>query len=316
MTRDAFTFADQEIAPGRRARFELPVARLPSGTWMSLPVTVLHGRHEGPTLWISSGVHGDELNGIEIIRRLLQQIDVRVLHGTVITVPVVNVFGLVNASRYLPDLNRSFPGSPRGSLASRLAHRFMTTIVARCSVGLDLHTGSDHRENLPQIRADLHDAPTRELATAFAPPIMLHARLRDGSLREAAAARGARVLLYEGGEALRFSDHAITAGEHGALRLLQALRMCPNASPAGPPSLESHRSAWVRARRAGILRTTVGLGDRVARGDPLARIADPDGSDETVLRARSDGLVIGLTNNPIVSQGDAVFHVAELTPTP
>ena len=245
-----------QIAAGRRAQLELPIARLMSGTPVALPVLVLHGRHDGPTVWLSAAVHGDEIGGVEIIRRVLAQLDPSTLRGTVIAVPIVNVHGFNTGERYLPDrrdLNRSFPGSARGSLAARIAHLMMTEIIARCTVGIDLHTGSDHRINLPQVRADLDDSETLELARVFGAPLALHSRTRDGSLRQAATEAGATVLLFEGGEANRFDARAIDDGTSGVLRVLAALGMIDAAPPLTAPTYLSRRSKWVRASSSGIL---------------------------------------------------------------
>jgi predicted deacylase len=180
---------DTLVQPGSTGRVDLPVARLPTQTHLSLPVAIIHGARPGPTLWLSAALHGDEIGGVEIIRRVLSRVSAPRLDGSLIAVPIVNVFGFISQSRYLPDrrdLNRSFPGSARGSLAARLAHLFMTEVVKQCTHGIDLHTGSSHRRNLPQIRADLDDPDTRRIATAFGATVMIHSRVRDGSLREAA----------------------------------------------------------------------------------------------------------------------------------
>lgn len=314
-----FVLNGQTVAPGTQRSIDLPVARLPSGAQMSLPVIVFHGARPGPGVWLSAAIHGDELNGIEIIRRVEELIETRELAGTVVAVPVVNVFGFVTQSRYLPDrrdLNRSFPGSARGSLAARLAHLFLTEIVERCAIGIDLHTGSNARKNLPQVRGDLDHPETHRLATAFAPPIMLHSRLRDGSLREAASRRGHPVLLYEAGEAMRFDSDAIAVGVEGVMRTLEALKMVDSAPVAPRVPLESRRSSWVRARRAGIVRSEVELGDTVTRGQPLALISDPYGADTTRQNAPFDGIVIATIMNPIVSQGDALVHIARIDALP
>ena len=213
--RDPFRIGELLVAPGRTATGELPISRLVTGTQISLPIQVVHGRKPGRTVWISAAVHGDEIAGVEIIRRVTRSLNARTMSGTLIAVPIVNVHGFLNGDRYLPDrrdLNRSFPGSPNGSLAARIANLFMTEIVKRCDVGIDLHTGSDHRTNLPHVRGDLDDPETRKLAEAFGAPIMLHARVRDGSLRAAATESGATMLLFEGGEAWRFDAPAIEVG--------------------------------------------------------------------------------------------------------
>ncbi len=311
------TVAGTAVPPGKRRRIDIPVARLPTGTWLHLPVSVVNGRGEGPMIWLSSAIHGDELNGIEIIRRVMKSLDPKTLKGAVIAVPIVNVFGFIGESRYLPDrrdLNRSFPGSARGSLAARLANLFIREIAVPCGYGLDLHTGSNHRINMPQIRADLDEPETRRIAEAFGAPVMIHARLRDGSLREAASRDGTHVLVYEGGEPQRFNDDAIAVGVDGTFRVMTALGMLAGAeAPRAPePSIESRATTWVRARRAGILRLDVGLGDRVATGDVLGVISDAFGEDRVRVRAPVTGMVIGHSVNPLATQGDGVIHLAEL----
>jgi predicted deacylase len=314
--RSPFVLGDTTVLAGRSGVAELPVPRLVTGTRISLPVRIAHGRSDGPTVWISAAVHGDEIAGVEIVRRVNERLDARRLRGTVITVPIVNVHGFLAGDRYLPDrrdLNRSFPGSTKGSLAGRIAHAFMTEIVRRSDVGIDLHTGSDHRTNLPHIRADLDDALTRELATAFAAPLMLDATLRDGSLRAAATAAGATMLLYEGGEAWRFDERAIGVGAAGSLRVLAKLGMIDanGHEPPGPP-VESRRSSWVRARRSGIAALAVELGQHVSRGQQLAVIHDSLGKRLGRATAPFDGIVIAHTQHPLVHQGDAVVHIASI----
>lgn len=286
---------------------------------MSLEVEVINGRLPGPCIWLSAAIHGDEINGIEIIQQVLESVDAASLRGAILAVPIVNVFGFINQERYLPDrrdLNRSFPGSGKGSLASRLAHLFMSEIVLHCSHGIDLHTGANHRTNLPQVRADLEDPGTRSWAEAFGAPVMIHARSRGGSLRETAARIGKTVLLYEGGEPLRFDREAIRRGVEGVQRAMAALGMLP-APVAGPDpaaSAEVQRSSWVRARRSGILRIGTRLGEPVRERQALAVIHDVFGGRGTAVRAPFDGIVIGHTNNPLVHQGDALFHVAQIAP--
>lgn len=314
--RASFRLGDLDVAAGRSGTGELPVARLVTGSMISIPIRVLHGAQAGPTIWLSAAVHGDEVAGVEIIRRTLAALDPRALRGTIIAVPIVNVHGFLNGDRYFPDrrdLNRSFPGSANGSLAARVAHLFMNEIVDRCDVGIDLHTGSDHRTNLPQIRADLDDPRTRELATAFGAPLMLHAKLRDGSLRAAATSTGATVLLYEGGEAWRFDPHALSVGVSGIGRILHRLDMVdgPVEQPDVIP-LESRSSSWVRTRRSGIALLDVELGDHVTKGQQMVRVYDSVGKRLAVNRAPTDGVVIGHIQQPLVNQGDAIVHLARI----
>jgi len=265
-------------------------------------------------MWLSAALHGDELCGVEVIRRVLERIDTSQLRGTLIAVPVVNVHGFNTGDRYLPDrrdLNRSFPGSPRGPLASRVAHLMMTEVIQRCDVGIDLHTGSDHRINLPQIRGDLDDAAVHTLAKVFGAPVSLHARVRDGSLREAATEAGATVLLFEGGEADRFDERAISAGTDGCLRALQHFGMIDNAPERQIETRWSRSSRWMRASSSGILHLDVGLGDYVRQGEVLATVHDPFGKRLGSVKSRATGVVIGHGQRPLVNRGDAVVHVAE-----
>ena len=320
MARESFAIGNVRVRAGSTKEVELPITRLVTGGDVSLPVRVVHGREDGPTVWVNAAIHGDEVMGIEVIRQALATLSARTLRGTLVAVPVVNVLGFMTGDRYLPDrrdLNRSFPGSARGSLASRIAHLFMTEVVSKCDVGIDLHTASDRRTNLPQIRADLDDPRTRALAEAFGAPVMLHARLRDGSLRQAARDRDATVLLYEAGEALRFEEEPIAVGVQGVRRVLAALDMVdppPPPEEGSAPPVEARGSAWVRARGTGILHLEVHLGDRVEEGQRLGGLSDTFGRRVRLVHADRAGIVIGLTRAPIVNAGDALVHIA--TPVP
>lgn len=314
--RPSFEIGSVKVRAGRQQSLALPITRLVTGADVDLPIRVVHGREEGPTIWMNAAIHGDEAVGVEVVRQVLAGLDPKTLRGTVIAVPIVNVLGFMNGNRYLPDrrdLNRSFPGAPRGSLAGRIAHLFVTEVVDKCSVGIDLHTGSDRRTNLPQIRADLEDPRTRELAAAFAAPVMLHARLRDGSLRHAARERGAKVLLYEAGEAWRMDGWAVDAGFLGCRRVLAALGMTDPVGEEPPsPSAVSWRSGWVRARGTGMLNLEVELGQRVTKGQRLGGLFDSFGKRVRLVHADRDGLVVGLTQAPLAGSGDAVVHIAEI----
>lgn len=315
MPRPSFEIGPVRVRSGSAKAVELPITRLVTGAEVHLPVRVLHGREEGPTVWVNAAIHGDEAVGVEVIRQVLAELDPKQLRGTLVAVPIVNVMGFMTGDRYLPDrrdLNRSFPGSPRGSLAGRIAHLMMNQVVAKCDVGIDLHTGSGQRSNLPQVRADLEDPRTRELAEAFAAPVMLHARLRDGSLRYAAREQGATVLLYEGGEAWRLDEWAVDAGVAGVRRVLAALGMVdPIDEPPPPPSVPAFRSGWVRARGSGILHLEVPLGRRVAAGERLGGLWNSFGKRVRLVHADRPGIVIGRTEAPLVNSGDAVVHIAE-----
>lgn len=315
-TSGSIELGSTRIDPGKQASIELPLPALYSHSPVFLPVHIINGRRPGPILFVSAAIHGDEINGVEIIRRLLNKKLLSKLKGALILVPVVNVYGFVSRSRYLPDrrdLNRSFPGSENGSMASRLAYTFMQEIVSQCTHGIDLHTGAIGRENLPQIRAKVLDSPeTEKMARAFGTPVIMNAELRDGSLREAVAEHNIPVLLYEAGEALRFDEIAIRAGVKGVMRVIRHLGMLPNRKSSTPPPdpLIARSSQWVRAPQSGILRTIVALGAQVNVNEVIGWVADPFGNMEQEVKATTSGIIIGKTNLPLVHEGEALFHIA------
>lgn len=303
------------MAPGERRSIDLEVGRLYTHSPTTMPVQVVSGKRPGPRLFVSAAIHGDELNGVEIIRRLLQAPELDRLRGSLVAVPIVNLHGFIHTSRYLPDrrdLNRSFPGSSSGSLAARIADLFMREIVSQCSHGIDLHTGAIHRGNLPQIRANLDDEETLGMARAFGAPVILNAALRDGSLRAAAMSEQIPILLYEAGEALRLDEFCIRGGVRGIVRVMRHLGMLPKRRRKPPPEpVVARSSSWVRAPQSGIFRTYVELGDRVVRDQTLiGAVADPFGEREQEIRAPFSGIVIGRLNLPLVNEGDAICHIA------
>ncbi|EJK2992894.1 succinylglutamate desuccinylase/aspartoacylase family protein [Vibrio cholerae] len=308
-----FSFLGETIPPSSRRVIELEAAKLYTDSPLSIPIEVLHGASPGPVLMINAAIHGDELNGVEIIRQLLNTLDEKKLKGTMIAVPIVNVFGFIHKSRYLPDrrdLNHCFPGSEKGSLASRMAHTFFSQVAERCDYILDLHTGAIHRTNLPQIRADLSNSETLRIAQAFATPVIIDSPLRDGSLRSEVEKQQIPVLTYEAGEALRFDPIAINAGIIGIKRVMQSIGMLRPSRKKIPNSIIAKSTSWLRAEADGILRTLVSLGDKVEKGQVLAYINSSLGKLEVEIRANKSGIVIGQQTLPLVNEGDAVFHLA------
>ena len=314
--RKGFKLNGHVIAPGTRATVELPVSLLSDHTPVNLSVHAIHGRRKGPTVFVSAAVHGDEVVGVEICRRLLQSPLLSRLRGTLLVVPIVNSFGFQNRSRYLPDrrdLNRSFPGYARGSLASRLAEIFLDTVVKRCDLGIDLHSAAVHRTNLPQVHINRGNERMVAMAEAFGAPVVLTSELRDGSLRAEAKRAGIDVLLYEAGEGLRFDEFAARAGVSGILRVMRHLGMVgAKGVPRrhGTPAL-CGSSSWHRAPVGGLMRAYRGTGDIVEPGTVLCAISDPFGEKEVEVASEITGIVVGRTNMPVVNEGDALFHVAE-----
>ena len=316
MMQPAMTMAGSKIKPGQQTTIRVPVARLYTHNELAMPVHVVHGRREGPRLFICGAIHGDEIIGTEIIRRLIKLKRLKAIKGTLLAVPVVNIYGFLQQSRYSPDrrdLNRFFPGSERGSLTSRLADTLMKEVITGSTHGIDLHAGSNHRANLPQIRADIDNQETLRLSRAFKVPVIINTKTRDGSLRHAAAAAGITALLYEAGEVLRFDEMAIRAGVRGVMSVIEALGMLKKRSVTSEfDSLIADTTSWVRAPVSGLLRMMVPLGGRVAKNSKIGEIADPFGGEEMDMRSPVSGMVIGRLNLPLVHQGDAVIHIAHL----
>ena len=301
------------IAPGERVLTRLVIAKLPSGAVIDVPVHVIRAAEPGPVLLLMAGMHGDEVNGIETIRRLVRRNLLQPAIGTVVAIPIFNIYGFLNFSRDVPDgkdVNRSFPGHPRGSVASRVAHRFMREIMPLVDYGIDFHTGGAARANASQVRCVLGEDPrTDALAAAFAAPFTLHAALRPGSLREAAGQLGKPIIVYETGESLRLDEPGIEEAVAGTLRVLHHLGMGPAGAP-GRAGVVCRRRRWLRARFAGLFRAHVGLGDFVEKGQIYGSVADPYGLQAVRLESPLSGYVIGLNHMPVVNQGDALLHLA------
>lgn len=312
---ESLIIAGHEISPGSYRTVEIPLASTVTHSDVNLTAHIVHGKQPGPKLFVTAAIHGDEINGVEIIRRLVNQKQLNRIKGTLIAIPIVNIHGFVNQSRYLPDgrdLNRSFPGSKRGSLASRMADTLLEEIITKCTHGIDLHTGARHRDNLPQIRANLDTEEVKAMAHAFGVPAILNSKIRDGSLRASTMENGIPVLVYEAGEALRFDEICIRAGLRGIQNVMRHLGMLPRRRKeevTKKPVISSNTS-WIRAPHSGILRTRVKLGSKVEANSVLGVIGDPLGFSEYQVLAPEEGMVIGQTNLPLAHEGDALYHLA------
>jgi len=309
-------FAGTEILRGTNVTINLELPKLYHSP-MDLPIRVIRGKKDGPTIFISAAIHGDELNGIEIIRRFRKLSILKRLKGTVVLIPIVNIYGVMTLSRYMPDrrdLNRSFPGTKKGSLASRVAKVFFDEIVSKCDFGLDLHTASIHKSNLPQIRTNLDNKFTYNLAKIFEAPVVLHSELRDGSLRAEAQEKEIPVLLYEAGEALRFDETSIRIGVKGIVNILRELDMLPivNRKRKYKIPIVARSSQWIRSTESGIIRTIKALGDTVKEDEIIAYVDEPLGDESFEIKATFDGVIIGKSEIPLIQEGDAIFHIAKL----
>lgn len=313
--RKPFEIAGRRVAPGQRLTVDLPVSTLSDHTPVTMSVHVVHGKKPGPVMFVSAAIHGDEVIGVEIVRRLLRVPNLDRMAGTLLAVPIVNTFGFLNQSRYLPDrrdLNRTFPGSAGGSLASRLANLFLTEIVERADFGIDLHSAAIQRTNLPQVRISPGSGRLKRMAEVFGAPVILTSKVRDGSLRGAAKERGVDMILFEAGEGLRFDEYAARTGVYGILRVMHELEMISGKGVTKPRvrPISCTSSYWLRAPAGGLLRTFRQTGDLVASGDLMGMVSDPFGENEVEVLAQEGGIIVGRTNLPVVNEGDALFHVA------
>ncbi|MEQ8714749.1 MAG: succinylglutamate desuccinylase/aspartoacylase family protein [Cyclobacteriaceae bacterium] len=304
---------DIEVRPGKQETIEVNIARLPSHSPINLSITVARSKKPGPVLLLSGGLHGDEINGVEIVRRIIED-DLHIpLKGTIICIPVINVYGFIHFSRYVPDgkdVNRSFPGNRNGSLASRVAYYLTRDVIPQIDYGIDFHTGGADRTNYPQVRCMMDDARNAELARVFNAPFMLHSKFRTGSLRQTAAKKDKRIIVYEGGESSRFDEFAIQQGMDGAIRIMNHLGM--RNEEVMTPEHESRlikNSSWIRARASGLFQTLIKSGELIKKNQVVGHITDPFGEFKVPVKASATGYVIGLNNNPIVHQGDAIMHI-------
>ena len=306
------TIANQEIQPGEFKEININIARLPSHTLIETPIYVSRSLKEGPVLALIAGMHGDELNGMEIVRRILERGLHKVKRGTVVCMPIINVYGFLNYSRDVPDgkdVNRSFPGKKNGSLASRVAYYLMHDVIPFIDCGIDFHTGGAMRTNYPQVRAVLRDDRNLALANAFCAPFTIDANFRPNSLRKEASRKGKKIIVYEGGESLRFDPQAIEEGVAGTLRLMKHLDMIDSAPDPNEDNRIIWNTSWIRAKHAGVFQPNIQCGQLVHRGEWVGTITDPFGEFKEEVKASQTGYVIGLNNRPVINAGDALMHI-------
>ena len=309
---EPLTLLNAEVPPGTYEQLSWTATELFEGVPVSTPVLVVNGKLPGPTLCLTAAVHGDELNGIEMVRRIMHDLDPQKLAGAVLGVPIVNLQGFRRSSRYLPDrrdLNRYFPGNPGGSAAARIAYSFFTEVVAHCDALIDLHTGSFERTNLPQLRADLRNPDVVTLTQGFGATVILHSSPAKGTLRRAATSAGIPAVTLEAGGPSQLELKEVKHGVKGIETLLHTLGMVKKMRLWGEPEPVYYRSTWVRANRGGILLADVRLGSTVRQGDLLGTITDPMNNASSRLYSPYSGRIIGMARNQVVMPGFAVFHV-------
>jgi predicted deacylase len=302
----------REIPEGTSAQVNLNLYQLPTKTVLEIPVYVFRSLNPGPTLLLLAGMHGDEINGIEIVRKLITRDDVKHPNcGSIIAIPVINIISFLSGSRELPDgrdLNRCFPGTRSGSLGSRIAYDLMNEIIPQIDFGIDFHTGGAKINNYPQLRCVFSNKTNVDLGTKFSPPLILNSPFRDNTLRKEAAKKGKSILVFEGGESCRFDYLSINEGVNGCLRLMKHFGMVDMEIPNNP-TVALSRTSWVRAKTSGLFHTARTNGAHVNKGEIIGMICDPYGEHQEKLISPHDGYIVGINNQPVINQGDALIHI-------
>lgn len=310
----ALTFLSHVVEAGESKRFEMPVSQQLMQGIVSIPLHVVYGKNPGPTICLTATLHGDEICGIEIIRQVLAEVDPAKLHGAIIFVPVVNVFGFIHHSRYLPDrrdLNRCFPGSKRGSMASRLANLYVSEVIGKCDYAIDFHTAAMGKMNYPQARANLDDPAIYSFAKAFNPPVLIHSKEIRGSLRETANKVNCKMIVFESGEVNRFDKASIKVAVDGIFHAFQEMKMMKSPHKIKTVPTRVFKSMkWVRSATSGLFHSSFELGSMVKAKQNIGEISNIFGDHISYIKAPSTGMVVGLTTNPKVYQGDAIIHIA------
>lgn len=317
MKNTTLQICNETIHPGERLSLALPLPELFSCAPLYMPIKVIHGKRPGPCLLVTAAMHGNEINGTEIINRLLNVSALKRLQGTLIAIPVLNVYGLINRSRYLPgglELDRCFPGAKTGTHAARMAHVFTSEIFDKADVCIDLQTGAINYTNLPQIYVNFDDEQSKTLAKTFNAPVMSNTTCEKGMLRTLAFEKKKPFLLYEAGEAMRFDEHAIKVGVKGILNIMRELEMLPKQSAKKDNTLKSfftEKNIWIRASTSGLSHTKHKLGQHVKKGEVLCTINDPFGAaDSVTVTSPEEAIVVGKNNLPLVHEGEALFQLA------
>ena len=304
-----------KIGLGESKLIKIPIDRLPTGTLIEIPVYIFNGEKAGPTVLLQGGLHGDEVNSIELIRRMLIDKNYKIHRGCVIVVPLLNVFGFLNLSRDMhgKDVNRSFPGSKKGSLASRMAYYLMKELVANVDFGIDFHTGGAQRCNYPQIRYTPEDKNAVQLAKLFHAPFSFGSKLIPKSFRNECFKHNIPIIVFEGGESLRLNELAIEKGINGTLNILKYFNMINDKVPIkkSKPSVEITDRKWIRAKIAGLFSLAVKNGEKVSKNQVLGHIMDTYGETSFEVKAPYDGYIIAVNNFPIINMGDALFHIGK-----
>lgn len=309
------TIGGETVAPGEEKLLKIPIDRLPTGTLIDIPVYVYNAKKLGPTVLVQAGLHGDEINGIEIVRRMLSEERFKVERGSVIAVPILNIFGFIHFSRDVPDgkdVNRSFPGTKTGSMASRIAYHYVSEVMHQMDYGIDLHTGGGQRHNFPQIRYSGEDDKSKELAAIFNAPITFASKLIKGSFRNAAYKMNKPTIVFEAGESMRFDDYSIKEGIQGISNVLKHFGMTSTEKQDRTErknTIQLNNRKWLRAPTAGMFIPKITNGSEIKKGQIMGIITDTFAKRTKYIKSPFDGYIFCVNHQAVVNQGDALFHV-------
>lgn len=313
MSNDDFLILGRKIKKGEGAILELEVAKLHTRNSIKITIIVERAKLDGPTLLLMGGVHGDEINGVAIVRDIIRKKYNKPKRGTIICIPVFNVFGYLNLSREFPDgrdLNRMFPGSANGSLASQFANKFTREIAPLVDYVLDFHTGGAERENFPNVRCVLQEEKAIELANVFGAPFIVNSKYIAKSIRETIHKMGKTILLFEGGKSKNLDEFVIDTGIQGTLNIMNYLGLREGKISSENESVIIQKSKWIRAPYSGMFQSRVKNGSKVIQKTILGKITDPYGEFKRYVVAPFDCYIFGMNTAPIVNKGDALFHVS------
>lgn len=314
--KEVLDILSQKIALGQSAKVSFNVAKLHTQNSIDVPVIIERSKKPGPTILITAGIHGDEVNGVEIVRQIIAKGINKPKKGTIICVPVINVFGFINMNREFPDgrdLNRVFPGNKNGSLASRVAHKLMTEIVPHADLILDFHTGGADRFNASQVRIVKNEIVLDELAQVFGAPFIYYSSNIKKSFRNSCYKLGIPMLLFEGGKSFHIDNRITNTGVNGAKRVLHHLEMLKSQFKVSTPKKQTIKirdSKWIRARYSGMFKASVSINSHVEKGDVIGNITDPYGDFNHFVKAPNSGYIFNVNESPIIYQGDAIFHIS------
>ncbi|MFB9055418.1 succinylglutamate desuccinylase/aspartoacylase family protein [Mariniflexile ostreae] len=312
---DILTILDVKVYPGESKEVSFDVAKLHTSSSVDVPIIIERSKKPGPTVLFTAGIHGDEVNGVEIVRQLIAKGINKPKSGTIICMPVINIFGFINLKREFPDgrdLNRVFPGTINGSLASRVAHKLIHGVIPNVDYIVDFHTGGSGRFNAPQIRITKENKNLNNLAKVFGAPFVLYSKNLNKSFRSTCYKLGKPMLLFEGGKSFHIDDNVTNSGVNGAKRVLYHLGMLNNKFKVSKPKKDCvfiNESRWQRANFSGMFKASISIGSHVKKGDDIGNITDPYGKFNQFVKAQNSGYIINVNESPIVYQGDALFHI-------